>query len=333
MGVITSQQINNYYDFYRDINIIFSREILKVLRIDPRQIYIKCGGAQWACIINSASLMQAKVIVGTKGGAYAAIQKVNTPVSLRFYFIDSYGKPMSLFVNSKVSDIQPYMNSTDLAIVTLEYNAKPPDDLIVALGSLLEANSNYAKRSEERIPITPDAMRRLNLVKKETLVFIDKVPRNCIVRDLSFSGAKVLMMGIPQFLQNKQTALRLSFDEPSEVLDIIGQVVQVENIEGRKDLVSFSMKFDETAIPIAYKLHINKYLTSFRKKMLGASDDIEYSDDNTSQFSIEDPNQLPQENTEEEKAANTAETEKPEANTKTEESKESVNEEKEEGGN
>ncbi len=280
MAVITTQQINNYYEHYRDTNVIFSREVLKVLRIDPRQIYIKCTGAQWACIINSASLMQAKIIVGTKGGAYAAIQKLNTPVSLRFFFTDDYGKPMSLFVNSRITDIQAYMDSTDLAIATLDYNGKPPDDLIVALGSLLEAKSNYAKRSEERIPITPDSMRRLSLYKKETLVFIDKVPRNCIVRDLSFSGAKVLMMGVPQFLQNKDTILRLTFEEPQELLDIAGKVVQVENIEGRKDLVAFSMKFTEELIPISYKLHINKFLTSFRKKMLNASEDgIQYSDD------------------------------------------------------
>ncbi len=298
MAVITTQQINNYYDHYRDTNIIFSREILKVLRIDPRQIYIKCGGAQWACIINSASLMNARIIVGTKSGAYAAIQKPNAPVSLRFFFIDTYGKPMSLFVNGRVTNVQPYMDSQDLIIATIDYNGKPPDDLIVALGGLLEAKSNYVKRSEERIAITPDAMRRLNLVKKETLVFIDKVPRNCIIRDLSFGGAKVLMMGVPQFLRNKDTILRLTFDEPSETFDIQGKVVQVENIEGRKDLVAFSMNFMEETIPISYKIHINKYLTSFRQKMLNANETgIQYADDAApqgSQVVIEDSNQTPQ---------------------------------------
>ncbi len=273
MGITTSQQINQYYDLYRDTNIIFSREILKVLRIDPRQIYIKCNGVQWACIINSSSLVKAKIIIGTKGGAYAAIQKINTPVSLRFYFTDSYGKPMSLFVNCRVSEIESYMDSNDLAIATLEFNSKPPDDLIEALGKLLETNNNYVKRSEERIMITPDSMRYLSLTKKETQVFIEKVPRNCIVRDISFRGAKVLMMGLAHFLQEKETILRLIFEDPAEVLDLKGKIVQVENIEGRKDLVAFSMHFYEDSIPISYKMHVNKYLTSFRKKMLNASEE------------------------------------------------------------
>ncbi len=319
MGITTTQQINQYYDLYKSTDIIFSREILKVLRIDPRQIYIKCNGAQWACIINSSSLESSKIIVGTKGGAYAAIQKINTPVSLRFYFQDSYGKPMSFFVNARVSSVDPYMNSTELAIAKLDFNSKPPDDLIEILGKLLQAKSNYAQRAEERIPITPDSMRRLNLYKKETLVFIDKVPRNCIVRDISFSGAKVLMMGVPQFLKEKETALRLTFDEPQEVIDILGKVVQVENIEGRKDLVAFSMKFHEQIIPIAYKMHINKYLTSFRKNMLNVNDDVVYSDDvqeeKNDELRIEDTNQTnkaPQDTpaesaTEEQKASNPTE--------------------------
>lgn len=271
MGVTTSQQIAQYYDLYRDTTIILSKEVLTVLRMDPRQIYIKCQGAQWPCIINSSSLMAAKIIVGTKGGAYAAIQRQNTPVSLRFFFLDSYGKSVSFFVNAKVSHIDSYMNSSDLAIATLDFTSKPPDDLIEILGKLLETKNNYAKRSEERIMIDEDSMRKLELQKKETVVFIQDVPRNCILRDISFSGAKVLLMGLSQFLQGKETSLRLTFDEPHEIFDIKGSVVHVENIEGRKDLVSLAMKFHEESIPISYKIHINNYLTSMRKRILTAN--------------------------------------------------------------
>ncbi len=277
MGVITSQQINQYYENYSNTDIIFSREILEILRVDPRQIYLKCNGDQWACIINSVSLQSAKIIIGTKGGAYVAIQKSNTPVSIRFYFIDSYGKPMILFVNARVVEIKPYMDSTNLAIASLEFTGKPPDDLIVLLGSLLDAKTNYLRRSEERILISPESMNRLNLQKKETLVYIDQVPRNCILRDISFRGAKVLMMGIPQFLKEKKTSLRLTFEDPYEVFNINGQVVHVENIEGRKDLVSFAMKFNEEEIPLQYKMRINAYLVSYHKKML----------DNQAKFAVE----------------------------------------------
>ena len=87
MGLLNSQQISRYYDIYRDTEITFSKEVIRTLNLDPRQVYIKCAGAQWPCIINSTSFQMAKIIVGTKGGAFAQISRKDPPsVSLRFYF-------------------------------------------------------------------------------------------------------------------------------------------------------------------------------------------------------------------------------------------------------
>lgn len=268
MGIITSQQITAYYDMYRDAEIIFSKEVIKALNLDPRQIYIKCMGSQWPCIINSASFLMARIIIGTKGAAYTAIRKLNTPVSLRFYFNDYTGQTMSFFVNARVTKMEAYMNSTDLVIVTLTFNQKPPDDLIEIVGRLLDTKANSLKRREERIIITADSKRRLNLMKEETVVYVQNVPRNCILRDISFSGAKVIIMGIAAFLKEKETVLWLEFDEPRETIKLPGKVVKVENVTGRKDLVSLSIKFIEEEIPISFKFHINTCITGVRQRLL-----------------------------------------------------------------
>ena len=55
---------------------------------------------------------------------------------------------------------------------------------------------------------------------------------------------------------------------------IKGIIVSAELIEGRKDIVAISMKFDEAQVPLSYKLHINNFLTSLRKVHLSASDQI-----------------------------------------------------------
>ena len=62
LAIATNQQINNYYDLYRENEIVFTKDILRSLRVDPRQIYVKCSGAQWPCIINSTSFQMAKII-------------------------------------------------------------------------------------------------------------------------------------------------------------------------------------------------------------------------------------------------------------------------------
>lgn len=270
MGIVTSQQISRFYDFYRDTEIMFSKEIIRILNLDPRQIYIKCNSGQWPCIINSSSLMLARIIIGTKSGAYAAIQKPNTPVSLRFFFSDPNKQTMSFFVNAHITAIDRYMNSNDLAIATLTFNSKPPDDLIEMVGRLLETKANALKRREERITITAESKRRLSLLREETIIKIQNVPRNCIVRDLSFSGAKLIMMGVAPFLQNKEAILQLEFDDPREIISLKGKTVNVEHVEGRKELVTVSVQFDEQAVPISYKVHINNCLTAVRQKMLSS---------------------------------------------------------------
>ena len=201
MALVTTQQLQDYYDHYRDTEIPFTKEITRILNVDPRQIYVKCNGNQWPCILNSSSLMACKIILGVKGGAYAMLsQKETGPVSVRFCFIDSDKQMLAFFVNGKVSEIKPYMNSAELSVITISFSQRPPDDLIERLGTLLDANANAIRRKEERIIINADVKRKLGLTKEEAIVQIQGVPRHCILRDLSFGGVKIIMMGIQKII-------------------------------------------------------------------------------------------------------------------------------------
>jgi hypothetical protein len=275
MGIATSQQIQKYYDQYRDTEITFTKDIIRAIGLDPRQIYIKCNQGQWPCIVNSTSFQQAKIIVGAKGGAFQALSnKDTTGINLRFCFLESENNLMSFFVAGHVTNIVPYMNSTDLAIITITFTQRPPDDLIEVVGRLLEANSNAIRRREERIIINEDSKRKLGLTKEEAIIIVQNVPRHCIVRDLSFSGAKIILLGLSQFLTNKPAQLRLQFEDPSEIITLSGVIVAAELIEGRKDIVACSMSFSEKLTPLSYKLHVNSFLTAVRKTQLSASDQI-----------------------------------------------------------
>ena len=269
MGIITSQQLQNYYDIYRDKEVTYTKEVLRTLAVDPRQIYVKCNGAQWPCIINSTSFQMAKIIVGTKGGAYAAMAKKEPPpVSLRFYFTQQHDQPISFFVTGRITEISPYMSSSELAVITLTFTQRPPDDLIEKIGSMLEANSNAIRRKDERITITEDTKRRLNMSKDETIIFIQNVPRRCILRDISFSGAKVILLGIEKFIQGKDTILRIHFDEPDEIIQLPGHVVKTSPVEGRPEIIYACLQFDEANVPTSYRIRINSYLTTVRKNIL-----------------------------------------------------------------
>lgn len=274
MGYATSQQLARYYELYQNIDVTFTKEVIKTIGLIPQQVFVKALGGQWPCVINSSSLTGAKIIAGNKSGIYEKIQQGTVSVSLRFSFLNAEkNEPLTFFVSSKVVGVTQYAGSPDLVLISISFTQRAPDDLIEKLGSLLEANINSAKRREERITLTPDALRKLGILQKETLIFIQGIPRRCILRDVSFSGAKVIMVGIAHFLQDKDVVLRIDLDEPRVAVGIKGKIVRTENVENRKDLVALAISYIEPEVPMAYKMHINNYLTQQRKTQLTESDD------------------------------------------------------------
>ncbi|MDR0643999.1 MAG: PilZ domain-containing protein [Treponema sp.] len=263
MAIITAQKTASFYDRFKDIDVTFTKEIIQVTGLITPDVYLKCGGDFWPCIIYSTSFQGAKVIANIKTNLPAKLELANNTVSLRFCFRSpDGGSPFTFFVASRSVGYASYGESKDVAIFTLQFTQRPPDDLIGIMGRILEANFNFAKRRADRIAISLDSQRKMHILPKECAVFIEGVPRHCILRDVSFSGAKFIMMGVARFLMNKDVALRVDFDEPRESFLIRGKFIRSEIVEGRKELVALAIQFIEDLIPMGYKVRINEYLES-----------------------------------------------------------------------
>lgn len=272
MGIANSHQISRYYDFFRDKEIVFTKANLQILKMDPRQVYVKCAGGQWPCLINSSSLQVAKIIIGTNSGAFLAIQKdKNLAVSLRYCFLDANNAPIHFFVNCTVGEINKYNNSDELAVVTLNFTQQPPDDLILKIGEFLEASENFYHRKEDRIDINKNSLRKLGLEKEESIIFVENVPRRCILKDLSFGGAKVMLVGIPKFLVGKSIGLKIDFIDTNESVIVQGMIPRAEFLEGRQDICSVHIAFNGDLVPMVYKIHINSFITTYQKTMLNSN--------------------------------------------------------------
>ena len=264
MGVLTSQKINSYYELFKAIEVTFSKEILKVTGLVTNQIYLKCVGDFWPCVIFSSSFQGAKVVANVKSGILQKLERANNMASLRFCFKNADTvNPVTFFVNAKSVGHSPYGGSEDMALFHLQFTQRPPDDLIEIMGRILDANVNSTKRREERIVITLDTLRKLRLLK-ESAIFIQGLPRHCILRDISFSSAKIIMMGVAKFLVQKDAILRLDFDDPKESFLLKGKFLRSEVVEGRKELVSLVLLFDVNYVPMGYKVRMNEYLTQIR---------------------------------------------------------------------
>ncbi|MCQ2586975.1 MAG: PilZ domain-containing protein [Treponema sp.] len=276
MAIVNSNQIAKYYDFFRDKEIVFTKANLKALHIDPRQVYLKCNGGQWPCIINSSTLQMAKIIIGTGSGAYQEMQKnKDATVQLKYCFIDQGNETIHFYVTCSVQSLEPYQNTKELSVVTLDFTQRPPDELIYRIGEFLEASENFYNRKEDRIDINKNTLRKLGIEKEESVVWIDNVPRRCILKDLSFSGAKVMLVGVPKFLVGKPINLKIDFIDTNESIIVQGIIPRAEFLEGRKDISSVHIAFNNDIVPMTYKLHINSFITTFQKSVLGNQQNAE----------------------------------------------------------
>jgi len=265
MGVLTSQKISTYYERFKNIDVTFTKEMIQITGLLTQQIHLKCGNDFWPCVVYTTSFAGAKVVANVKTGLLGKLQAANNFVNLRFCF-----KPpgetntVTFFVAARVLASAPYGNSQDVNMFTIQFSNRPPDDFIEIVGRVLDANVNSAKRKDDRVPLTTDNMRKLNIPSTETAVFIEKVPRRCILRDISFSGAKIVMLGIAKFLLDKEAALRIDFNDPREIYNIKGKFIRAENVEGKKEMVALALNFDEGAVPMGFKIRLNDMLTTNR---------------------------------------------------------------------
>ena len=198
MALITGQHISNYYKQFGDVEVAFNKEVIRATGLQTRNNLIKCKGAYWPCFVYSSSMRQVKIVASIKEDFHKKVQEANSLVSMQFTFKQpDKTTPLILHISAKMTGIAKYgEEDSGLSLITLTYTQRPSDDLIIILGRLLESNLNSKKRSEERIIVTDQVIRKMGLKSKNIIVSIDKIPRKALLRDISFSGVKIIIAGL-----------------------------------------------------------------------------------------------------------------------------------------
>jgi hypothetical protein len=265
MGILNTQRVESFYNTFKGIDITFTKDMIQVTGLITEQVHLKCGSDFWPCVFFSTSFQGAKIVANIKSGLIDKLQKANNSISLRYCFKNPEdGTPLTFFVAGRVLGVAPYKNSNDVSLLSIQFTQRPPDDLIEIIGRVLDANVNSTKRKDEKILITNDSQRKLKLLSKETVAFIQEVPRRCILRELSFYNAKVVMLGVAKFIVDKETALRFDFDDPRESFLVKGKFVNSEEVAGKQEMIALSMDYDDPKIPMGYKIRINEYMNAVR---------------------------------------------------------------------
>jgi len=266
MSIVTSQQLTRYYEQYKSTDVTFNKQVSTALGLVAKGVYLKIQDRQLPCMVFSSSMASARVIASVPSAVMLVLKQANNRLALRWCFkLPEKVEPITFFVTCRPTGFTHYaVQGPDVHFVTLEFTQRPPDDLIQILGSLLEANSNAQRRKDERIIVTPETMKKLGLESREAALLVEGRSRKCVLRDLSFSGAQVVVSGSAEAFTNRSVSLKFSRSDQVPEMTIPATVRRVEEAGGRKDILAVSMEYSSTP-PMSYKLLINSYVSTIRK--------------------------------------------------------------------
>jgi hypothetical protein len=221
-------------------------------------VRLTVGSRHLPSVLYACSMKGARVLteIGRDVNDLLARSSSMTTLHLGFKQADEKS-PVSFMVPCRVESLSEYnARRPQMRFATLEFTQKPADALVSILGSLLEVKTNAVRRRDQRIVLTPENMKKIGLESRESCVAIDGSPLRCLVRDLSFGGAKVLlsMLGVPK--GSRKALLKLQRCEVQDDTVLDGSIVRVEEVEGHEDLVAVSIMY-EMDPPLSYKQKIN----------------------------------------------------------------------------
>lgn len=262
MATLPSQKLQELYEEYGSKEIAFNKSIRNATGVDTQKICLKIGGEHLPCILYSCSMNDAKVIMPLDTEAFEMIKRAKNLVNLRFAFCPKNSKaPIIFFVSSIIKGFTSFeLQHESSYLVSLEFNQRPPDDLIETIGTIFQSIENFERRRELRITLDSNVVEDMEITSVNTYCVVDSIRRPCILKNLSASGCGIIMMCNPKFLINKKITIAIYLYNHKEPILLEGEIKRSEGIEGRHDLYLMGILLNSDEIPYSYKDMINSYI-------------------------------------------------------------------------
>ena len=261
------------FDKFKTVDITFNKHIITTTRLLPGEINIKVGTKSYSCILNSSSMIGARIIIQVNPLFFEELNQNNKWISLHFAFsrTDKH-YPLTFFIKSKVESFNPFNSSTpNLYLLNLVYSQRPPDDLIEIIGTIIEINSNAKQRKDERIDMSTENLLALGIKSPNSLLILGNGKKSCIIRDISFYGAKIISTGVPEEFQEKEIKIVIPFSrDPGNCL-IEGEIVRCEPIKAKESFVLMGIHFYEDRISLQYIKILKEFLEKKDKEAAAAA--------------------------------------------------------------
>ncbi len=254
MTLLGTSVLQNLYQEYLDTELTYTKEVASGLGLLPAESSLKWQGELFPCVVHSCTFRAAKVLVRLTGAQWKAMDLGSKITTLTLTFLQPKTGKKELFqFNGTLQALQQHgAPENELSILlAVVFSHRPPEGFLQAHGSYLNLKKEANQRREDRIPLNADARELLGLASLNTTVVVDHIERKCLLRELSYNGARVILTGVAPFLLDKPFTLAVPM-AGRDSLDIPGRILRAEAVDGHKGLAVIALGYHPDRVPLEY---------------------------------------------------------------------------------
>lgn len=259
MTLLGTSVLQNLYQEYLDTELTYTKDVAVGLGLLPAESSLKWQGELHPCVVHSSSFRGAKVLIRLNASQWKAMEFGSKITTLTLTFLQPKTGKKELFqFNGNLQALQQHAAEGELSmLLSVVFNHRPPEGFLQAHGSYLSLKKEANQRREERIPMNAEAKELLGLSNLNTTVVVDHIERKCLLRDLSYNGARVILTGVAPFLVDKPFTLAVPMIGRAS-LDIPGKILRAEAVEGHKGLAIIALGYHPDRVPVDYLRALQK---------------------------------------------------------------------------
>jgi len=258
MALLGSAVLQNLYQEYQDTELTYTKDVAVGLGLLPGESSIKWQGSSYPCVVHSGSFNSAKVLVKLTSSQWRAMQIGSKLTTLTMTMVQSKaGRKELININGTLQLLQQPGSGGEVSVLLgVTFAHRPPDNFLQAQGSYLSLRQEANQRTEERILLSPENKDLIGVMNLNTIVTVDHIERKCLIRDLSYTGARAILTGVAPFLVDKPFTLQVPLAEGT--IQIPGKIVRADPVEGHKGLAVIAMGYHTDHVPLDYLKAIQK---------------------------------------------------------------------------
>ena len=260
MTLLGTSVLQNLYQEYLDTELTYAKDVAAGLGLLPAETSLKWQGELFPCVVHSSTFRAAKVLVRLSAIQWKALEFGSRITTMTLTFLQPKTGKKELFqFNGTLQVLQQNgAGQGEVSILlSVAFSHRPPEGFLQAHGSYLSLKKEANQRHEDRVPLNDEAKELLGLASLNTTVVIDHIERKCLMRELSFGGARVILTGVAPFLLEKPFTLAVPFTGRTSI-DISGKILRADAVDGHKGLAIIALGYHPDRVPVDYLRALQK---------------------------------------------------------------------------